>query len=137
MVPSSECGDKFLAFKQLFGGTSISEVIEDTGPTQNQLASLLDGKTFFVDAAKHPSISYLYKYAEITDSPLNVHQFVMPKGGNNQGSCLSAVASDGQLQFNGTDCDDQGFPLCFRTFANLTEGINLACSQADCGSASK
>ena len=132
LLPSSDCSNKFLDFLDIFEGTSFKETINDNGPTQNQIASLLPGTKFYVNATKHPTISYLYEYAVITGSPLNLHHYVSP----NPGQCLSAVASDGQLQFQGADCEDEFFPLCFRTFDNLTAGINSGCNEP-CSSLSK
>ena len=137
LLPSSDCSNKFLDFLDIFEGTSFKETINDTGPTQDTLCNyaiqlLPPGTRFYVNATKHPTISYLYEYAVITGSPLNLHHYVSP----NSGKCLSAVAADGQLQFQGGDCEDELFPLCFRTFENLTDGISSGCNQT-CSSLSK
>jgi len=130
LFPSTECAQTFLRFLGQFAGSGISEVINSTGPTQNELARLLDGKQFFVDAMRQPLISYLYEYTQIEGSSLNINQYVNPTGDVSAGNCLTATASGGQLQFSGVNCEEEAFPLCFRTFPNLTDQINTVC--ADC-----
>ena len=138
LFPSIYCANKFLNFKSIFGETSISQVIGDTGPTQDQIATLLPGgTTCFVNSTTHPAIPYLYKYAKLTGSPLNLHHFVSPGAVTNNGDCLSVTASDGQLQFQGSPCEDELTPLCYRTFDNLTTAINSTCGQTSCSSLSE
>ena len=134
MFPSTDCAQTFLRFLGQFAGSGISDVINGTGPTQDELARLLDGKRFFLDAMRQPTISYLYEYTQIEGSSLNINQYVNPEDVS-PGNCLTATASGGKLLFSGADCEDQAFPLCFRTFPDLTDQINTVC--ADCSTGSK
>ena len=112
MFPIIDCANKSLNFLNIFKGTDISQVIGDTGPTQDQVATLLASTTYFVNAEKDPAIPYLYEYAEVTGRPLNLHHCVNPLLCENTGNCLSVTTSNGQLQFQGVPCEEELTPLC-------------------------
>ena len=80
-------------------------------------------------------ISYLYEYTQIEGSSLNINQYVNPTGDVSAGNCLTATASGGQLQFSGVNCEEEAFPLCFRTFPDLTDQLSTVC--ADCSTESE
>ena len=123
LFPTIDCANNYLNFLDIFEGTSISQVINNTGPTQDQLATFLTDPSlnYFINATKDPTISYLYKYAEMTGSMLNLYHYVNSIGVTNPGGCLSLKSSDGQLQFQGASCEDLLTPLCFRkTNKNIT-----------------
>ena len=118
LFPTINCANNYLNFLDILA-TFL------TDPSLN----------YFINATKDPNISYLYKYAEMTGSMLNLYHYVNSIGVTNPGGCLSLKSSDGQLQFQGASCEDLLTPLCYReTNKNITVDT---CSLTRCSSESE